>query len=330
MPEQNNPYAEYSSPNLYMDATGKGAKIAEPIADPKNAVIPQYQVPLAQQQVQEEDVDYLASLFDGEELSEAFKEKTKTIFEAAIHEKVSIIEQQILEAAKEVIEEQTVVQQESLVEHVDGYLNYVISEWMKENEVAIEKGLKTEIAENFIQGLKDLFESSFIDVPHEKYNVLDDLYNANSELQENLNNLIKENLNLKNEITARLCAEAFIEESQGLADTQVEKLAKLAEGIEFNDVNQYRQKVALLKESYFGTNQNNNVDELSSTSTFLNESGSYVADITSENPIMENVVNAISAINKRTPKPAFKPLNDNAVNTRIQSILNTSHQDKLF
>ena len=98
MPEQNNPYAEYLSTQLYMDAEGKGAKIAEPIADPGAAVVPQYLKPLAQQQMQEEDVDYLANLFDGENLSEEFKLKAATIFEAAINEKVSIIEQHILQA----------------------------------------------------------------------------------------------------------------------------------------------------------------------------------------------------------------------------------------
>lgn len=335
MPEQNNPYAEYSSTNLYRDADGKGAIINPPVVTSKIPVTSQFQVPLAQQgqqQVQEESVDYLASLFDGEELSEEFKLKVATIFEAAINEKVSIIESQILEAAKEVIEEQTVAQQEKLVEHVDGYLNYVITEWMNENQVAIEQGLRTEIAENFIHGLKELFENSFIDVPDEKYNILDDLYGANAELQENLNQIIKENLDLKNEITARLCAEAFMEESQGLADTQVEKLAKLAEGIEFSDANQYRQKVALLKESYFGSAAVTETPLSSSAvqTNYLTESGSFVADASAENPVMENVVNAISAITKNKPKAPFKPLNDNPINTRIQSIMNSQSQDKLF
>lgn len=332
MPENNNPYAEYSSTNLYMDATGKGAMINPPVADPKDAVIPQYFAPLAQQgqqkQVQEEDVDYLASLFDGEELSEDFKLKAATIFEAAINEKASILEQHITEAAKEVIEEQVKLHEQKLVEHVDGYLNYVITEWMTENKVAIEQGLRTEIAENFIHGLKSLFENSFIDVPDEKYNILDDLYGANAELQENVNALIKENLTLKNEITARLCAEAFIEEAEGLADTQVEKLAKLAEGIEFNDVEQYRQKVSLLKESYFKSSENNtqSTQTYSDVPTnYLTESGSYVGDTSPDNPVMENVVNAISLINKNKPRPAFNSNPESPITARIQSILNSTN-----
>jgi hypothetical protein len=335
---ENNPYAAYSSTQLYMDATGKGAQIAQPVADPKKAVIPQYFKPLAQQGQPlkddvnpPEDVDYLSSLFDGEDLSEDFKEKARTIFQAAINEKVSIIEKHIIDASKEIIEEQLVAQQSNLVEHVDNYLGYVISEWMEENKVAIERGLRTEIAENFMMGLKDLFESSFIDVPEEKYNILDDLYAANEELQENANSLIKENIHLKNEITARLCAEAFIEEATGLADTQVEKLAKLAEGIEFANVDQYRQKVSLLKESYFGSKKvEQESNQSSGQMTLTEDSGSYVTTSHLEtNPMMENIVNAITVINKNRPsKPAFKSLNDSAVADRIQAIMNPMLKDK--
>ena len=332
MPD-NNPYAEYQSTKLYMDATGKGAKIAEPVAT--NAVIPQYQKPLAQQsqQVQEEQVDYLANLFDGENLSEDFKLKAATIFEAAINEKVSIIEAQIIEASKEIIEEQTTAQHANLVEHVDGYLNYVISEWMEENKVAIERGLRTEIAENFMSGLKQLFETSFVSVPEDKYNLLDDLYAANAELQENTNNLIKQNMALKNEINARLCAEAFIEESAGLADTQVERLAKLAEGIEFSNVDQYRQKVALLKESYFNGGVKEEPKQVvqnkvvaaepqqfaSRMMTMLSEdTGSFVStDV--DQPAMETLVNSLSALNKGKSKK----INENVAADRVRSLLNS-------
>jgi len=336
MEAKTNPYDKYKG--LYQDATGKGAVVPEPIAAPQLAAMNMQTLrpggAAAATQLKDdvdhkEDNDYLTSLFDGENLSEEFKEKAKTIFEAAINEKVSIIEAHIVEASKEVIQEQIAAQQDKLVEHVDGYLNYVITEWMEENKVAIERGLRTEIAENFIMGLKGLFESSFIDVPQEKYNVLDDLYEANEELQKSANELIKENIQLKNEITARLCAEAFLEQATGLADTQVEKLAKLAEGIEFNDLNQYRQKVALLKESYFG-NKTGSETATSSTQMLSEDNGSYTSTSSTEtNPIMENIVNAISAINKNRPsKPAFKPLNDSAANARIQEIMNPLFKDR--
>ena len=326
MPD-NNPYAEYQSTKLYMDATGKGAKIAEPVATNVATKKPETQ------QVQEEQVDYLANLFDGENLSEDFKLKAATIFEAAINEKVSIIEAQIIEASKEIIEEQTTAQHANLVEHVDGYLNYVISEWMEENKVAIERGLRTEIAENFMSGLKQLFETSFVSVPEDKYNLLDDLYAANAELQESTNNLIKENMSLKNEINARLCAEAFIEESAGLADTQVEKLAKLAEGIEFSNVDQYRQKVALLKESYFNGGVKEEPKQVAQNKpvaaepqqfasrmmTMLSEdTGSFVStDV--DQPAMETLVNSLSALNKNKSKK----INENVAADRVRSLLNS-------
>lgn len=329
----------YSDTNLYNDGSGKGAIINPPIAQPMTGQmnmsslrpggaamgnVPQGYAPQqpqmggmggmyagmgGQEEVMEED--YLNSLFDGENLSEDFKFKAKTIFEAAINERVAFIEAHIVQAAKELMAEQTeaareVVQEttshstETLVEHLDQYLSYVINEWMQENQVAIERGLRTEIAENFITQLKDLFESSFIDVPNEKYNVLDDMYAANSELQESLNRTIAENVQLRNEVTARLCAEAFIEESTDLADTQVERLASLAEGIEFDSVDQYRQKVALLKESYFG--QTAPKTQQSTQSSFLTEnSGSYVAT-DSANPIMNSVVQAISTMQRNKPR----------------------------
>ena len=322
--EQNNPYAEYSSTQLYDDGTGRGAVINPPIADPKNAMYnmqtlsPMQMVKMAQQQnqqnVQEDSEDYLESLFDGEELSEAFMEKARTIFEAALNEKFSILEAHMVQAAKELIEENqqaalevvsesTQMTTDTLVEHLDSYLDYVISEWMNENEIAIERGLRTEIAENFIHGLKDLFESSFIDVPQEKYDILDDLYGANEELQESLNKLIRENVSLKNEVNAHLCAESFMQQAQGLADTQVEKLAKLAEGIEFENVDQYTQKIALLRESYFGSNSKPSSRENASFLTEDANGGEFVSTSEgSQDPLMESVMNTISVMQKNKPR----------------------------
>jgi hypothetical protein len=315
-----------------MDGSGRGAQIAPTIADAIQSLKNKQTVAAKETAVTanlQDGVDYLASLFDGENLTEDFKLKAETIFEAAINEKVSLIEQNILAAAKEVIEEQVASQQDMFVEQVDGYLNYVITEWMEENKVAIEKGLRTEIAENFIHGLKSLFETSFIDVPQEKYNVIDDLYDANSELQENVNNLIKENIQLKNEITARLCAEAFIEESAGLADTQVEKLAKLAEGIEFSGVDQYKQKVALLKESYFGSNREESApiadkksyaQQASRMVSLTEDTGSYVGtDV--DNAGMENIVNTLSVLNRN--KARTQKLDEVTASDRVRSLLNS-------
>ena len=336
---ESNPYAEYSSTDLYNDGTGKGAVVAPPISDPGVATGNQSTIAGAaaggkkkkKAQPAQESIDYLASLFDGEELSEDFKFKAKTIFEAAIAEKVEIIEAHILEAAKEIIEEQVVSNGNDLVEQVDSYLDYVISEWMTENQVAVERGLRTEIAENFIMGLKNLFENSFIDVPQEKYNVLDDLFEANGELQENVNTLIKQNMSLKNEIKAHMCAEAFMEETTGLAATQVEKLAKLSEGIEFESVEQYRNKVALLRESYFNRNapqfarpeQQAYTHQAYSHQVPLTEntqSGSFVGDSTSQDPMMENIINTISMLQRNQPKVEKVHSTNNS--QRLSSLIN--------
>ena len=348
MPD-NNPYAEYSSPALYDDGTGRGAVINPPLADPNVAMsnmqtlspVDLLKKSKNNQQVQEEGVDYLEALFDGEDLSEDFKEKAKTIFEAAINERVTFLESHILEAAKEIIEEQqqaakevvlesqqaakevvlesTAGTSEALIEQVDNYLNYVISEWMTENKVAVERGLRTEIAENFIHGLKDLFESSFIDVPHEKYDVLDDLYDANEELQESVNDLIRQNVALKNEVNAHLCAEAFMQQAQGLADTQVEKLAKLAEGIEFESPEQYSQKVALLRESYFGNGKTQSRGASRQAMLTEDTDGSFVGTSDSTDPMMESVVNTLSLLQKN------KPMIQKAVpeqNQKLASLIN--------
>ena len=328
MPESN-PYAEYSSTDLYNDGTGKGAVVAPPISDPNNALTNQSTLGAGGNKKtkkgkvakQEESIDYLASLFDGENLSEDFKFKAKTIFEAAIAEKVELIEAHILQAAKELIEEQVITNGEHIVEQVDTYLDYVITEWMQDNKVAVERGLRTEIAENFIGGLKNLFESSFIDVPEEKYDVLDDIFEANEELQENVNSLIKKNIELKNEIKAHLCAEAFMEQTNGLAATQVERLAKLSEGLEFDSVEQYANKVALLRESYFNRSQVSQRAQ-NNTQVSLNEaqSSSFVGSYEAIDPMMESIVNTISLMNKNNPK--VEKVHSTPAASRLASVIN--------
>lgn len=335
MPESN-PYTEYSSTDLYNDGTGKGAVIAPPISDPNTALTNQTtrdgkpsnsvasKGKKKKAEPAQESIDYLASLFDGEDLSEDFKFKAKTIFEAAIAEKVELIEAHILQAAKEIIEEQVTTNGEHIVEQVDTYLDYVITEWMQDNKVAVERGLRTEIAENFIGGLKNLFESSFIDVPEEKYDVLDDIFEANEELQENVNTLIKQNIELKNEIKAHLCAEAFMEQTNGLAATQVEKLAKLSEGLEFDSVEQYAHKVALLRESYFNRSvvSPKTQSQYNNTQVSLTEdqSSSFVGSAESIDPMMESIVNTISLMNKNNPK--VEKVHSTPAASRLASVIN--------
>lgn len=236
--------------------------------------------------------DFAKALFDGEELSDSFKEKCIAIFEAAVNEKISLMEQSMLEASKKIIEEQVAESVSTITEGVDKYLTYVCEEWMKENELAVESGMKTEIVENFIHGLKELFENSFIDVPDEKYNVVDELFESNSELETKMNDLITENVNLKNQLIAHQCAEVFVEASKGLADTEVEKFASLAEGIEFDSVDQYREKINVLRESYFSENKTTPeetfTESIKTSNTVIPEMDAYVRTISQQLRLTNN------------------------------------------
>ena len=185
------------------------------------------------------------------DLSEEFKDKAATIFEAAV--KTRIQEQtKILEAQyEEKLSAETETVKEAMVEKVDSYLNYVVEEWMKENELAVERGIRTEIAEDFITGLKDLFKEHYIDVPEEKYNVLDDLTNQNKKLEEKLNEQISKNVDLSKEVSSSAKAKAINEVASDLADTEKEKFEKMAENVEYDSADKFKEKLETIKESYF-------------------------------------------------------------------------------
>jgi hypothetical protein len=193
----------------------------------------------------------VAALTQGEELSEEFKTKAATVFEAAVKSKLRS-EVERIESAKtqEVAEEINKVRDE-LTEKVDAYMNYVVEEWMKENEIAIERGLKGEIAEDFISGLKALFEEHYIDVPDEKYDILENQSTKIDELEAKLNEQIEKNAEMKKANGQLVRESVFAEVSSDLADTEVEKFKSLAEDVEFTDEESFRSKLDTLKESYF-------------------------------------------------------------------------------
>ena len=195
-----------------------------------------------------EDVD---ALVEGEDLSEEFKQKASTIFEAAVKSKIRPeVERIELEKTQEIAEDMETFKTE-LAEKVDGYLDYVVSEWMKENELAIERGLKGEIAEDFITGLKALFEEHYIDVPDEKYDILESQAQKIEELEGKLNETMGK-LTEKKQSEDSLVREAVIKEvSSDLAETQTEKFASLVEDVEFTDKESFEEKLNTLKENYF-------------------------------------------------------------------------------
>ena len=195
-----------------------------------------------------EDVD---ALVEGEELSEDFKKKAATIFEAAVKSKIRPEVERIEEEKSQEIADEMETFKTELAEKVDGYLDYVVGEWMKENELAIERGLKGEIAEDFITGLKSLFEEHYIDVPDEKYDILESQAQKIEELESKLNETM-DKLTEKKQSEDSLVREAAIKEvSSDLAETQVEKFASLVEDVEFTDKDSFTEKLNTLKENYF-------------------------------------------------------------------------------
>ena len=210
------------------------------------------------------DVD---ALVDGEDLSEDFKNKAATIFEAAVKSKTRIELERITEDQQVAMAIEIDGYKDTLSEKVDQYLDYVVEEWMKENELAIERGLKGEIAEDFISGLKQLFEDHYIDVPNEKYNVLEAQSEKIAELEEQLNGIMEQNIEMKTANSELVREQVILEAASDLSDTQFEKFKSLTEEIDFKDQDTFREKLDTLKESYF--------PKVKSDQTFASDDDNY-------------------------------------------------------
>ena len=196
----------------------------------------------------EEDVN---ALLEGEELSEEFQEKAKTIFEAAINSRVAAIKESLEKDAEAVLAEEIETGKTELNERVDSYLEYVADEWFTENQLAVEQGLKTEMSESFLTGMKSLFEEHYVTIPEEKYDVLESMVEKLDDMESKLNEQIEKNVSLNSRL-AESVADGILESvSDGLAATQKEKLASLSESVEFESEESYREKLETLKESYF-------------------------------------------------------------------------------
>jgi len=218
--------------------------------------------------------EHIDVMFEGEDLSEEFKERAGTIFEAAVSERVieitTALEEEYeaaLNSKLEEIEEQSIQDLEGLATKLDEYLNYVTEQWMEGNQIAVESALKSEITEEFIEGLKNLFAEHYIDVPNERFDVVEELSVRVQELEEKLNEVVNENIELAASINEMNTEEVFNEISESLVATQVEKFKKLTEGVECDDLSNYKKKLQIIKENYFGTTK---VDK--KTSGLLEES----------------------------------------------------------
>ena len=206
--------------------------------------------------VEEEDMTVdveqdVQALFEGEELSEDFQNKARTIFEAAIKEKVSEIKENLQTAYEQALVEEVASVRDELTERVDAYLEYVADEWIQENQLQVESGLKTEMTESFLEGMKSLFEEHYVSVPEDKYDVLESMVDKLDEMESKLNEQIERNVALNQRLAESTSDVILADVSEGLALSQKEKLASLASNVEFESETDYRGKLEKLKESYF-------------------------------------------------------------------------------
>ena len=248
---------------------------------------------------EEEKIEYsveddINALIEGEELSESFREKAATIFEAAINSKVSGIKEELIASYEEKLVEEVASIKEELKDRVDSYLEYVADEWIAENQLAVESGLKEEMTESFISGMKSLFEEHYVTIPEEKYDVIESMVDKLDEMEGKLNEQIEKNVALNKRLAESVSDVVFAEVTDGLAQTQKDKLAGLVDNVEFESETAYREKLNTLKESYFPTQkaQRNTAENLTE------ETGStdYTSSVT---PSMEAYLKTLTRVSKK-------------------------------
>ena len=245
------------------DVVNKGAKAADPMKgmakeeiETEEEVLEEEEIVSESDEVTEESVDIeedVNALLGGEELSEEFKEKARVIFEAALTSKIKEIQETLEVQFEEKLNEEREALKGTLTERVDAYLEYVCEEWMTENELAIEHGLKTEMTESFLSGMKGLFEEHYVTIPEEKYDVLESMVEKLDDMETKLNEQIEKNIGLNKRLAESSADSILTQVSEGLAQTQKEKLASLSESVEFESEEEYREKLETLKESYFSS-----------------------------------------------------------------------------
>ena len=211
---------------------------------------------VAEEQIEDSiDVEEdLTALLEGEELSEEFQNKARTIFEAAIKTKISEVKSELQEQYEKTIVEEVASVKAELAERVDAYLEYVSDEWMSENKLAVEAGLKTEMTDSFLTGMKSLFEDHYVTIPEDKYDVLNSMVEKLDEMEGKLNEQINKNVALNKRLAESTSDVILADVSEGLAVTQKDKLASLAENVEFDGEDNYREKLVTLRNSYFPAN----------------------------------------------------------------------------
>ena len=230
-------------------------KMADAIKESEETTEEEEVVAEAEETTEVDVEDDINALIAGEELSEEFQEKAKTIFEAAINSKVSVIQEDLEKEYAKVLQEEIDSTKIKLTERVDSYLEYVAGEWLEENSLAVEQGLKAEMSESFLTGMKSLFEEHYVSIPEDKYDVLESMVNKLDDMEEKLNEQIDRNVALNKRLAESKSDGILSDVSEGLAVTQKDKLASLAESVEFESESDYREKLVTLRNSYFPTRQ---------------------------------------------------------------------------
>ena len=239
----------------------------------------------------EEDIE---ALIAGEELSEEFQEKARTIFETAIKTKVAEMKEEVQKQYEESLTEEVANLKSELTERVDSYLEYVAQEWLTENQLAVENGLKTEMTESFLTGMKSLFEEHYVTIPEEKYDVLNSMVEKLDEMEDKLNEQIKSNIALNQRLAESVADVIFSEVCEGLALSQKDKLASLAENVEFDSEDTYREKLVTLRNSYFPENSGAQRDEAETVSEETSET-----TYDSVSPLMETYLSTLTRVSKK-------------------------------
>jgi hypothetical protein len=243
----------------------------------------------------EEDV---TALLSGEDLSEEFQSKARTIFEAAIRNKVAIVKEELQATYEEKLVEELSAVRTSLSERVDAYLEYVADEWMAENAIAVEHGLRTEMTESFLQGMHSLFSEHYVAIPEERFDVVESMVEKLDEMESKLNEQIERNVGLNNRLGTVVAEGIFFEVSEGLAETQKDKLSALAESVEFDSETGYREKLESLKESYFPS-RNTTVSTRNSVEDLTEEVGTSEAKHTDVSGSMMSYLQALDRVSKK-------------------------------
>ena len=263
--------------------------VSEEETTEEEEVVTEEEAPEAEYNV-EEDVE---ALLAGEELSEDFQEKARTIFETAIKAKVATVQEELKAQYEATLEEEVSTIKSELTERVDAYLEYVAEEWMTENQLAVESGLKAEMTESFLTGIRGLFEEHYVTIPEEKYDVTAAMVEKLDEMEDKLNEQINKNIALNQRLAESVADVIFSDVCEGLALSQKEKLASLAENVEFDSEDTYREKLVTLRKSYFPENAGAQRDE--------SESISESSEVSTQQPtgLMESYLDTLTRVSQK-------------------------------